>query len=109
MVGGSMSGKGSAVNTGDPQGRTTLSSRAGVRAPIVVMKRVTTVERRACRKVRTNAEDRSIQHRVSAHWAVPHGAKSLLCDDAFERRTQPKQKLVRGLIASWVRVLHVSA
>ena len=46
VVGGSMSGKGSVVNTGYPWGRTTTSRRAGDRAIIVVMKRVMTVERR---------------------------------------------------------------
>ena len=47
VVGGSMSGKGSGVNTGDPWGRTAVSgSRAGVRAIIVAVKRVMIVERR---------------------------------------------------------------
>ncbi len=110
VVGGSMSGKGRGVNTGDPQGRRTNSRRAGVRAPMVVLKRVMTVERRECRKVRTDAGERSLQHRVSAHRAVPHEVMSSLCDEAFERRTQPKQnnkKLVPGLMTSRVRVLHV--
>jgi len=39
VVGGSMSGKGGAVNTGDPSGQDAGRCPAGVRAAIVVLKR----------------------------------------------------------------------
>jgi len=107
VVDGSMSGKDGGVTTGDPWGRTAQSSRAGVRAPIVAMKRITTVERRACRKVRADEAEGSYEHCVSAHRAVPHRAKSPLSKAASERRTQSKQKLASGPIASWGRRLDV--
>src|SRR3569623_95992 len=103
VVGGGMPGKGCDVNTGYPWGRTMKIGRAGVRAPIVVMKRVTTVERRECRKVSKDEEASSHDYCASAHRAKPHRAMSLLRTKETMRRTQSKQRLVSGSIASWVQ------
>jgi len=80
VVGGSMSGKGSGVNTGDPWGRTAVSgSRAGVRAIIVAVKRVMIVERRvAGRRTREARQAAKTNALVSAHRVDRRMAKSLL-------------------------------
>ena len=80
------------MNTGDPDGRTMNNRHAGVRAPIVVMKRVTTVERRECRKVSEDWVVRGYQHCASARRAKQYRVKSLLLDEPTERRTHSRNK-----------------
>jgi len=79
VVGGSMSGKGSAVNTGDLRGRTTHKrSRAGVRTVIVVLNSGNADGAKDGRKENSKTKDRSYKHCVSAHCAVRRKVNNLL-------------------------------
>jgi hypothetical protein len=96
VIGGRMPGKERAVNTGDPQGRTAMGSRAGVRAVIVAMSPGNAGGAKGGRKAGQRRTGKAKDTMLSAPRAKRHGVKNLPGSCSSLAHDTAKTKAERG-------------